>query len=169
MERRSPKASVEEYLKTILALSVSKKSARTRDIANALKIAPASVTEMLEKLAKKKFISHSPYHGVLLTAKGKKVAEIVLRRYQLLERFFAEHLGISPAEASRQACLIEHCISKETERRICQMMMHPKTSMDNKPMPKCMVAKNCEDCMRDAVSGNRARFMKPELGKNLSG
>lgn len=149
MERRSPKASEEEYLKTILLLTAGKKSARTRDIAKALKIAPASVTEMLEKLAKKGRISHSPYHGVALTAGGRRIAEVVLRRYRLLERFFTEYLGVPPAEATRQACLIEHCISKETERRICQAMMHPEVGMDNRPMPKCRVAKSCDECMRD--------------------
>jgi DtxR family Mn-dependent transcriptional regulator len=149
MKRKPSNSAEEEYLKAILSLSESKRAVRTTDIAKALGVSPASVTGMLDKLSKKKCVSHSPYHGVTLTKKGKTAAEKTLRSYQLLERFFVEYLKVPPSEARQQACIMEHCISKETERRICQIMKHPDFDMGNKPMPKCRLGKSCEACMDD--------------------
>ena len=149
----------EEYLKAVLALSGKNKAVRTKDVANALGLAPASATQMLEKMAKKRLLRHSPYKGEELTQKGREDAEAVLRRYQLLERFFIEYLRISPSEAAHQACLMEHFISKETQRRICQIMKHPEKSMGNKPMPKCRLEKDCDSCME--------KFPAPKAGRLL--
>lgn len=151
----------EEYLKAVLILSEKGKSARTAEIAKLLRVAPASATGMVEKLAKKGYVKHSRYHGAILTPKGRNAAEAVLRRFQLLERFFVEYLKVPKGEAARQACIIEHCLSPETERRICQALSHPTTGMDERPMPKCRVGKDCTECMRDApklrhASGGRA-------------
>jgi|GEM_PF-3034017 len=148
----------EEYLKIILSLCEGGGQAKTNDVARALGIAPASATQMLEKLAEKGLLRHSPYKGVQLTKKGRETAEMVLRRYQLLERFFIEYLKIAPKEAAAQACLMEHCISKETEKSICQIMKHPEFSMDKKHMPKCRLGKDCDSCMKSApVFGKGAK------------
>ena len=58
MARRS----VEDYLKAIYDLSINGNAVSTTEISRTLKVAPASVTEMLKKLAEKGYISHSPYH-----------------------------------------------------------------------------------------------------------
>lgn len=138
----------EEYLKAILGIAEKGRAARTTDISRALKVSPASATQMLEKMAGKKLVRHLPYKGVELTQKGREDAEAVLRRYQLLERFFVEYLKLGASEAAHQACLLEHFISKETERRICQIMEHPQKSMGDKPMPKCRLGKSCDECMK---------------------
>lgn len=127
MRKSAARATEEMYVKTVRELSSGKKSAKTKDISRALGISPASVTEMLVKLSRKGFVQHSPYHGVYLTPRGKKAADSVLRRYRLLRRFFSETLGLPDAEATRQACLIEHCITSGTERRITWLMNHHKT------------------------------------------
>jgi len=141
----SSNESEEMYLKEMLALSAKGARARTSGLAGALAVAPASVTEMLAKLAKKGLVRHKAYQGAKLTQKGRREAEKVMRRYQLLERFLADCLKISKAEAARQACLMEHCVSKETEKRICQIMGHPVSGMGETPMPKCrMRGCSCE-------------------------
>lgn len=143
------------YLKEILAMSNGGKAARTNGLALALKVAPASATEMLAKLARKGLVAHQPYRGASLTPKGRREAEKVMRRYQLLERFLVECLGIGQQEAKRQACLMEHCVSRETEKRICQMLGHPEAGSGGKPMPKCRI----EGCSCEKEGGKKPRLL----------
>ena len=76
--------SVEDYLKTLYALSQNGSSASTSEISRTMKIAPASATEMLQKLAEKGYVNYSPYHGTTLTDYGRRVAEKVARKHRLL-------------------------------------------------------------------------------------
>ena len=83
----------EQYLKIIFNLTEEGGAAKTNDIANALGIAPASVTEMLHKLAEQGYVVHTPYKGVSLKPKGRKLACKIARRHRLLERFLADVVG----------------------------------------------------------------------------
>ena len=55
-----PSASVEEYLEAIFRLLSTRpgKYAKTGDLAAMLKVAPASVTQMIQKLAAKKYLDY---------------------------------------------------------------------------------------------------------------
>jgi DtxR family Mn-dependent transcriptional regulator len=71
---------IEDYLKTIYDLSTTSGRATTNQIAERLGVTPASVTNMLQKLAATKppLVEYLKHHGVLLTTDGEKVAlEIV--------------------------------------------------------------------------------------------
>ena len=57
-------ASTEEYLEALYTLTQDGKAASTSDISKRLNIAPASVTEMLKKLADNGYVNYSPYQGV---------------------------------------------------------------------------------------------------------
>ena len=65
----------ENYLKAIYKLSLkTKKAVSTNTISEELKTTPASVSDMLKKLADKKLVNYKKYQGVDLTATGKKGA-----------------------------------------------------------------------------------------------
>jgi DtxR family Mn-dependent transcriptional regulator len=57
----------ENYLKTIYHCSLNAGSVSTNQIAAATNTKPASVTDMLKKLADKKLINYTKYQGVTLT------------------------------------------------------------------------------------------------------
>ena len=52
---------LEDYLEAILELQTKNTVARSKDIAERLNIKRGSVTGMLKKLAKKKFVNYEPY------------------------------------------------------------------------------------------------------------
>ncbi|MDE2952901.1 MAG: metal-dependent transcriptional regulator, partial [Gemmatimonadota bacterium] len=67
--------SSQDYLKTIYKLTHGQNpvdSVTTSLIAEHRAVAPASVTNMLKKLAAMKLVEHTPYQGVVLTSTGKR-------------------------------------------------------------------------------------------------
>jgi DtxR family Mn-dependent transcriptional regulator len=140
---------LEDYLKALSILSSNGKAVTTNEISRHFKIAPASVTEMLKKLAEKGYIDYSPYHGSALTAKGLQIAEKVTRKHRLLEKFLYDVLRIGKDHVHAQACEMEHSLSDEAEESLCRLLKHPdKCPDDSKIIPACdLPFSNCEECI----------------------
>lgn len=107
---------IEEYLETIYRLSDSRKPVTTTDISREMRIAPASVTQMLKKLDSNGYVKYSPYRGAVLTDRGYRIARKITRKHRLLERFLHDVLGIKRERIHRQACEMEHSLSDDAER-----------------------------------------------------
>lgn len=141
--------SIEDYLKALYILSRNGKSISTTEIAEHFKIAPASVTEMLKKLAKSGYVKYSPYRGAHLSKKGFQVAEKIARKHRLLERFLHDVLRIRTDKVHVEACEMEHALSDEAEESLCRFLNHPdKCPDDDKIIPACnMPFSSCEECV----------------------
>src|SRR5438132_1977828 len=111
-------AAVQDYAKAIYALESREGSASTTSLAERLGVRPASVSGMLRKLDALGLVVHEPYHGVRLTASGRKVALEVLRHHRLLELYLAENLGLGWDEVHAEAEVLEHVLSEELEETI---------------------------------------------------
>jgi len=111
----------EEYLEVIYELISEKGQARVSDIAERLRISPASVTEMVQKLKKNGLVTQVRYSPIKLTEKGTKIAEIVRRRHDILKAFL-QLLGINEEVAERDACEIEHNVNQETVKRLTSLI-----------------------------------------------
>jgi len=145
-----PRRSVEDYLKTIYDLSRNGNAVSTTEISRTLKVAPASVTEMLKKLAEKGYITHSPYHGTSLTRDGKRIAERTARKHRLLERFLHDVLKIDETKVHKQACEMEHSLSDDAEESLCRFLRHPEHCPDDgKIIPPCdLQVSSCAECIQ---------------------
>jgi DtxR family Mn-dependent transcriptional regulator len=140
--------STEEYLEALYTLTQNGETATTSEISKRLNIAPASVTEMLKKLAEGGYVKYSPYQGVTLTNKGFEIAEKMTRRHRLLERFLHDMLHIGNDKVHKEACEMEHALSDETERALCQTLRAPgKCPDDEKVIPACNLGfADCGEC-----------------------
>jgi DtxR family Mn-dependent transcriptional regulator len=141
-------ASTEEYLEALYTLTQDGESASTSDMSKRLQIAPASVTEMFKKLAEKGYVNYLPYQGVTLTPKGFEIAEKITRKHRLLERFLHDTLHIGNDKVHNEACAMEHTLSDETERALCQTLKSPaKCPDDEKIIPPCNLSfSSCTEC-----------------------
>ena len=118
---------VEMYLKYIYLLSEQNHgTAKTGEISHYLKVAPSSVTEMLERLQKDKLVRYAKYQGASLTKKGKYVALKILRRHCTME-YFLVHLGVPEGKYHDEACEMEHVLSDDTTRRLQKLIDWPST------------------------------------------
>ena len=142
--------STEEYLEALYTLTKDGETASTTAISKRLKVAPASVTEMLGKLSDEGYVNYQPYQGVTLTSKGFKMAEKMARKHRLLERFLHDMLGIGKSKIHDEACAMEHALSDETARALCQTLKYPdKCPDDENPIPPCdLKFSSCEECRK---------------------
>lgn len=110
-------AAAEDYLERILELINSKGYARIIDIASALKISQASVTNMVQRLDADGLLKYEKYRGLILTEAGEKVARGIAHRHKLLTDFF-KILGVSDRVIHHDVEGMEHHVSPPTLRAI---------------------------------------------------
>ena len=108
---------VEDYLERILELINSKGYARVVDIAAALQISQASVTNMVQRLGADGLVKYEKYRGLVLTASGEKLARSIAHRHRLLTDFF-QLLGLKKHVIHRDVEGMEHHVSPPTLRAI---------------------------------------------------
>ena len=107
---------MEEYLETIYRLELEGEVAKTGEIARHLKVAPPSVTDMLQRLEKAGFAIYEPYKGASLTEPGRRVARGILSRHRIMQAFLQQACGMGHREAHEAACGMEHTIPPQLER-----------------------------------------------------
>jgi DtxR family transcriptional regulator, Mn-dependent transcriptional regulator len=133
--------SVDNYLKAILALGgPEEQSVSSTALAQRLAVAPASITNMLQKLASARppYVEYEKHRGVRLSPKGKRRALEVLRHHRLIETFLYEILDFPIEEVHDEAERLEHFISERFEERIAAKLGHPKFD----PHGHCIPAMN---------------------------
>src|SRR5438067_3708570 len=110
-------AAVEDYLERILELIDSKGYARVVDIASALRISQASVTNMVQRLGTQGLLKYEKYRGLVLTSAGEKLARGIARRHRLLTDSL-KLLGLNDRVIYHDVEGMEHHISPSTLRAI---------------------------------------------------
>ena len=110
-------AAVEDYLERILDLIDRKGYARVVDIASALQISQASVTNMVQRLGAESLLKYEKYRGLVLTPAGEKLARRIAQRHKLLTDFL-QLLGLSDRVIHHDVEGMEHHISTPTLRAI---------------------------------------------------
>jgi DtxR family Mn-dependent transcriptional regulator len=128
---------VEDYLKVIFDLSSDRDRVSTGHIAEAMMVSPASVTDMVQRLAldDPPLVDYVKHQGVSLTEAGRKAALEVVRHHRLLELFLHEVLGFSWDQVHAEADRLEHVISEDFEERVAEVLGNPKRGLHGKPIP----------------------------------
>lgn len=109
--------SSENYLETILILSKKLPVVRSIDIATELNFSKPSVSVAMKGLREKKQIEVSDAGYITLTKEGLKIAAMIYERHTLLTEWLT-HLGVDEATAAKDACRIEHVISRQSFQAI---------------------------------------------------
>lgn len=125
----------ENYLKAIYKLLEKESVVTTNAIAEKMNTKAASVTDMLKKLADKKFINYQKYQGVSLTAKGEKIALNIIRKHRLWEMFLVEKLNFKWDEVHDVAEQLEHIDSDKLIAQIDHFLNFPKFDPHGDPIP----------------------------------
>jgi DtxR family Mn-dependent transcriptional regulator len=128
-------ASKENYLKAIFHLQQEQASVSTNSLAQALQTKAASVTDMLIKLKAQKLLHYEKYKGVKLTAEGRKVAILIIRKHRLWEYFLVQKLGFGWEEVHEMAEELEHVTSKKLVDRLEEFLGFPETDPHGDPIP----------------------------------
>lgn len=132
--------SVDNYLKAILSLGGAESAEQrvtSKALSERLNVAPASVTNMLQKLsaADAPLVLYERHRGVRLSKSGKRRALEVLRHHRLLETFLYEVLDYPLEEVHDEAERLEHFISERFEERIAAKLGHPRLDPHGHSIP----------------------------------
>jgi DtxR family Mn-dependent transcriptional regulator len=159
-----PTSTVEDYLKRIYLEQDRKHGAVVSpgSIAQALGVAPGTVTAMMKTLTEAGLVRYEPYAGVKLTQEGHKLAAHVLRRHRLVELFLVRAMGMDWSEVHREAEVLEHAISDRLLERMDEMLGRPAVDPHGDPIPTAagQVAEVPREDLRSCPVGERLRVAR---------
>jgi Mn-dependent DtxR family transcriptional regulator len=95
---------------------------RVSDVAKALNITRGSASLTLKLLKQKGFVIEDDNRFLLLSEKGERVAQAVMGKRYLIQRFLRDFLGVSEETAIVDSCKIEHLIGVQTAEQLAQFM-----------------------------------------------
>ncbi len=102
-------------------------------IAQWLGVSRASVSEMIRHMVDDGLVVSAD--ELQLTDAGRHLAEVVVRRHRLAERFLVEVLGLPWVKVHPEAEVWEHAISDDVEKAIWEKLGDPKTCPHGNPIP----------------------------------
>ncbi len=121
--------SVDDYLKAIFALGDGgTRRIGSKELADRLNVAMASVTNMIQKLASAKnpLVDYERHRGACLSRAGRKRALEIIRHHRLIETFLYEVLNYPIEKIHDEAERLEHFISEDFEARIAAKLGNPQ-------------------------------------------
>ena len=105
--------SAENYLETILVLSLKGDKVRSIDIVNELEYSKPSVSVAMKNLRTKGYIAIDDEGYITLTGKGRKIADSMYERHIAISDWLI-FLGVDKKTAVQDACKMEHVISERS-------------------------------------------------------
>jgi len=111
----------EDYLEVMYVLEKQYGRIRIKDIADRLGVRPSSVIEYLKRLDNEGLVSYKPGSRARLTDKGKRLAEKIYKRHEIIKEFLIL-LGVPDDIADKDACYIEHGIHPITLEKVIEFI-----------------------------------------------
>jgi DtxR family Mn-dependent transcriptional regulator len=154
---------VQDYAKAIYSLEGrSGEPVGNNELAERLGVPPGTASAMVKRLDELGLAEHTPYHGVRLTAAGRRVALRMLRRHRLLELFLSETLDLPWDRVHQEAELLEHSLSDELEAVIAERLGNPTHDPHGDPIPSADLELEEPDTvsLAELDEGTEARFVR---------
>lgn len=114
--------SAEDYLEAILMLKNKKDFVRSIDVANHMGFTKPSISVAMKKFREEGYIVMEADGGIVLTDKGRRIAESVYDRHQTIAKALMM-LGVDEKTAYEDSCRIEHDISEEAFAKVKACVM----------------------------------------------
>jgi len=129
---------IEEYLETIYNMEQESPPAISARVAEAMGVSRPTITDTLRRMAQQGYVTVGEEKQIRLTDRGREVAEALVRRHRLWERWLVDVLGMDWAKVHEEACRLEHALSPEVEERLANHLNRPATCPHGNPIPGMM-------------------------------
>ena len=126
----------EMYLRTIFELEEEGIVPLRARIAERLGQSGPTVSQTVARMERDGLLVLSDDRHLQLTDAGRERATSVMRKHRLAERLLLDVIGLSWAEVHVEACRWEHVMSDAVERRLTELLGHPRTSPYGNPIPR---------------------------------
>lgn len=134
---KAPKVThaLEDYLKSIYQLAEESQPVIAARIAAETGVTPSTMFATLRRLANEGYVTINRRKEIHLTEAGRTVAERIVRRHFLTERFLTDLLKLDWVKAHQEAHRLEHAISQEVEERLAKLLNNPTTCPHGNTIP----------------------------------
>ncbi|NER13068.1 metal-dependent transcriptional regulator [Leptobacterium flavescens] len=176
--------SEEDYLKALFQIIIESEVTKVgnNQLAEYLKVSPASANNMIKKLKGKKLVISEKYGKLELTSEGKEIAVWLVRKHRLWETFLYKYMNFSWDEVHEVAEQLEHIRSAKLIDELDRFMDYPqkdphgdiipdeKGNYELTPKITLSHLKGGERCRLVAVNDSSVAFLKyvSEIGLALS-
>lgn len=126
---------IEDYLQSIYSLETEGERTISARLARWMRVTPPTAWATIQRMHRDGMVEIDGKKTILLTPKGRALAESVARRHRLSERFLNDVLGLGWAEAHQEAHHFEHGVTPVIEARMVHIMHNPTTCPHGSPIP----------------------------------
>jgi len=132
---RGPSEVVSHYLEAIYYVSNEGEAVRSARLADWLSVSRPTVTVALRRMSRDGMVRLNARKEIELTAKGRRMAEAIVRRHRIMERWLTDGLGLDWVTADEEAARLEHAVSDVVEKRLYEVLGRPATCPHGNPIP----------------------------------
>ena len=125
----------EMYLRTVYELEEEGIVPLRARLVERLHLSAPSVSETVGRLEADGLLAMADDRTLTLTARGRSIAQSVMRKHRLAERLLTDVIGLELEHVHDEACRWEHVISDRVEDRLVELLSSPQTSPFGNPIP----------------------------------
>jgi DtxR family Mn-dependent transcriptional regulator len=130
-----PTEKMREYLEVIYYLSARNEPVIGARLAEWMRVTPPTVTDIVQRMEKQGYIARDGRGEISLTDEGFTLAEAMVKRHRILERFLVDVMGIPWHMIHEEAVRLEHNLSPLMDERIEALVGGSTTCPHGNPIP----------------------------------
>ena len=156
----SPSEVVSHYLEAIYYIWNEGEAVRSARLADWLGVSRPTVTVALRRMSRDGMVRLNARKEIELTARGRRMAEAIVRRHRIMERWLTDGLGLDWVTADEEAARLEHAVSDVVEKRLYEVLGRPATCPHGNPIPGYSEAAPNELRLTNVRAGARASITR---------
>src|SRR5258708_2842474 len=155
-----PSEVVSHYLEAIFYIWNEGEAVRSARLADWLGVSRPTVTVALRRMSRDGMVRLNSHKEIELTARGRRMAEAIVRRHRIMERWLTDGLGLDWVTADEEAARLEHAVSDVVEKRLYEVLGRPATCPHGNPIPGYSKAAPNEVRLTNVQAGSRASITR---------
>jgi DtxR family Mn-dependent transcriptional regulator len=124
-----------EYLEVIYYLSARREPVIGARLAEWMRVTPPTVTNIVQRMEEQGYIARDGHGEIRLTDEGFALAEAMVKRHRILERFLVDVMNLPWHMIHEEAVRLEHALSPTLEARIEALVGDSTTCPHGNPIP----------------------------------
>lgn len=130
-----PTEKMREYLEVIYYLSARREPVIGARLAEWMHVTPPTVTNIVQRMEEQGYIARDGRGEIRLTDEGFALAEAMVKRHRILERFLVDIMGVPWHMIHEEAVRLEHALSPTMDARIEALVGGSTTCPHGNPIP----------------------------------
>src|SRR5215207_1604147 len=133
--QEGPTEKMREYLEVIYYLAARGEPVIGARLAEWMNVTPPTVTNIVKRMEDQGYITRDGRGDISLTEGGFTLAEAMVKRHRVLERFLVDVMGVPCHMIHEEAVRLEHNLSPLMEERIEALVGKSTTCPHGNPIP----------------------------------